>query len=377
MDFLVLVTYGALCFLVFRFFKVPVNGFTVVTAVVGGVTIVAMMLLLVNFHHPFTNLGRTYFVSTPIVPAVRGRVTEVSVEANTPLKMGDVLFRIDPAPFEAAIHRLQAHKARVEAQVNQDNERLTAAEAQRNQADASLTLAQQQYDDDKQLVDKGVIPANRLDQRLSNLEAAKSAVEQSRAAVEQARAEIGAVTTDGRPAKLAEVESELERAQWDLEQTVMHAPADGYVTQLALTPGVIVVPFPLKPAMVFISKQERVLAAGFQQISVQRLSPGSEAEIAFHGVPGTVFTGKVRNVLDAMAAGQVDPSGTLIAPERRQFPGRVVVLIDLPEEVGNYNLPAGSMAAVAVYSDHWHALGLVRKILLRMKAWTYYLAIEH
>ena len=63
--------------------------------------------------------------------------------------------------------------------------------------------------------------------------------------------------------------------------------------------------------------------------------------------------------------------------KERKYPGRVVVLIELPEEVEAYNLPAGSMGGVAVYFEHWHEVALVRKILIRMKSWTYYLAFEH
>lgn len=377
MDVLILLTYGALCFVVFRVFNVPVNGYSVVTAALGGVVLLASIMLLMNFNHPFTNLGRTYFVSTPVVPTVRGRIVEVPVVANMPLKKGDVLFRIDPGPFEITVARLEATKARVKAQVLQDREGLSAAEAQLRQAESARGLAQKQYDDDKILVDKGTIPANRLDQRLTRLETTISATQQAESAVEQARAELGAVTADGTPAKLAEIDAQLDNALWELDQTVVRAPADGYVTQLTVTPGVFAVPIPLAPTMVFISKQERIFAAGFLQISVQRIKPGYEAEVAFHGIPGTIIHGKVLRVLDAMAAGQASPSGTLIAPEDRPYPGRVVVVIELSEEVEAYNLPAGSMGAVAVYSEHWHPVSIVRKILLRMKSWTYYLAFEH
>jgi len=377
MDLLILLTYGALCFVVFRVFKLPVNEYSIVTAAFGGVVLLAGIMLTVNFNHPFTNLARTYFVSTPIVPAVRGRVIEVPVVANTPLKKGDVLFRIDPEPFETTVAQLKATKALVEAQILQDRERLVAAEAQLHQAEADRSLAQKQYDDDKILVDKGTIPANRLDQSSTRLETTISEAQQTDAVVEQARAVLGAVSADGTPAKLAEIDARLDNALWKLDQTVVRAPADGYVTQLLLTPGIYVVPLPLVPSMVFIAHQERILAAAFRQISVQRIKPGYEVEVAFHALPGTIIRGKVLRVLPAMAAGQASPSGTLIAPELQKYPGRVVVLIELSEAVEEYRLPGGSMGAVAVYSEQWQAVAIVRKVLLRVKAWTYYLAFEH
>ena len=86
METLIVLTYAALCFVVFRVFRLPVNDYSVVTAAVGGVVLLTWILVTMNFNQPFTNLARTYFVSTPIVPAVRGRVVEVPVVANTPLK---------------------------------------------------------------------------------------------------------------------------------------------------------------------------------------------------------------------------------------------------------------------------------------------------
>lgn len=377
METLIVLTYAALCFAVFRVFKLPVNDYSVVTAALGGVVLLAAILLTMNFNQPFTNLARTYFVSTPIVPAVRGRVIEVPVVANAPLKKGDVLFRIDPDPYETTVAQLKATKALVEAQIVEDRERLAAAEAQLHQAEAARSLAQKMYDEDKILVDKGTIPANRLDQRSVRLEATISATQEANAAVAQARAELGAVAADGTPAKLAEIDARLDNALWELDQTVMRAPADGYVTQLLVTPGLYVVPLPLAPTMVFIANQERILAAAFQQISVQRIKPGYEVEVAFHAIPGTIIHGKVLRVLPAMAAGQASPSGRLIALEERPHPGRVMVLIALSEEVEKYHLPAGSMGAVAVYSEHWQAMAIIRKVLLRMKAWMYYFVFEH
>ncbi len=66
----------------------------------------------------------------------------------------------------------------------------------------------------------------------------------------------------------------------------MTAPTDGYVTQLFLRPGMIAVPLPLRPVMVFIHSDDNVFAAAFQQNALQRVRAGDEAEIAFDAIPG-------------------------------------------------------------------------------------------
>lgn len=95
MDLLLILTYAALCIAIFKIFNIPLNKWTVPTAVLGGVVLVGTLVLLMNYNHPFTQLGNQVFPTTPIVSGVRGRVVEVPVQANQPLKTGDILFKID------------------------------------------------------------------------------------------------------------------------------------------------------------------------------------------------------------------------------------------------------------------------------------------
>lgn len=104
-----------------------------------------------------------------------------------------------------------------------------------------------------------------------------------------------------------------------------------------------------------------------------RLQPGAEAEIAFDAIPGRVFRGKVDALIDAVAQGQLQPSGVLLNPEdRAKAPGLALVNISIVDDVSSYQLPAGATAQVAVYSDHMAPVAVIRRILLRMKAWLNY-----
>ena len=103
MELLLILTYTAICYAIFKSFKVLVNKWTIPTAVLGGVILIAFILLVMNYNHPYTKEARLYFYTTPIVPVVRGEVVEVPVKPNVPLKQGDVLFKIDPRPYEYAV----------------------------------------------------------------------------------------------------------------------------------------------------------------------------------------------------------------------------------------------------------------------------------
>lgn len=377
METLLLLTYGAFCFAAFRLFRIPVNGYTVVTAVVGGVVLIGLIILVMNFNHPYTVVARTYFVSTPIVPAVRGRVVDVPVEANTPLHEGDVLFRLDPEPFALAVAELEARRAQIAAETSQDIDRVVAAESAVDQARSALRLAEIDYERTRSLVEAGAQAPARLDRDRNRLEAARGDLRRTEADLRGAREEQAVVAGTDLNAKLAEAQAQLEKARWELAQTTVRAPADGYVTQVALRPGFYAVPLPLRPSMVFISERPHEVVASFRQIAARRLAVGNEAEIAFHAIPGTVFPGRITKVIDVMSSGEFSASGTLVAPEDRSPPGRMNVVIELEETNETKDLPGGAAGRAAVYSEHWEAFAIIRRILLRMNAWTFYASMDH
>jgi multidrug resistance efflux pump len=125
--------------------------------------------------------------------------------------------------------------------------------------------------------------------------------------------------------------------------------------------------------MVFIHSDENTLTASFPQNALQRVSANEEAEIAFDAIPGRVFRAKVLGVIDAISQGQLEPTGTLFNPQDRSSQrGRAVVRFEVLDDLSDFQLPAGSSALVAVYSDHLASLAIMRRVLLRMKSWMNY-----
>jgi multidrug resistance efflux pump len=308
---------------------------------------------------------------------VKGRVTEVPVKANTPLQEGDVLFRIDSAPYEYVVKQKQASLAEAEQQVKQLKASYDQATATAERANAQLRLAQENYNRQEELFRKNVIARAQLDTYARNLETATQTWVASSAEQERARLAYSS-DNNGVHTLVARLQAELGEAEYDLEQTVTRAQSDGFVTQLALRPGMYVVPAPLRPVMVFVNTEERdkELGAAFQQNSLQRVKGGDEAEVAFDAVPGRVFKGKVRLVLDAIAAGQMQATGALIDVDERTAGGRALAIIDVEDDLSGYQIPLGAAGQVAIYTEHWHHVSLLRKILLRMRSWQNYLFTE-
>jgi RND family efflux transporter MFP subunit len=237
------------------------------------------------------------------VPDVAGEVIDVPVKPNILLKAGDVLFQIDPTPYLA----------------------------QRQALVAQLKLAELRLSQISELASKRAAPEFNVQQRQSE--------------VEQLRAQV-------------------EAAKWNLDKTTVRAPTDGYVTNLALRKGARVVALPLAPVMAFIDTSETIIVVEVPQIYARYIKPGQMVEIAFKFLPGNIQAGRVETVLQAIATGQAAPSGTA-APPRELVAAPFVVRVHLDDRSVGEQLPAGSVGAAAIYTDHITASHIIRQVILR------------
>ncbi|ATL93105.1 efflux transporter periplasmic adaptor subunit [Aeromonas sp. CU5] len=345
MDLLLILTYTALCVAVFKIFRIPLNKWTVPTAALGGIILIGTLIMLMNYNHPYSEMARNYYVSTPIVPLVKGRVTEVPVQPNQPVKKGDVLFRIDDEPF-----RLKADS--LTARLESNREHLKSIEAR-------LRSAKLDRDRARELMQRGVGKQRDLD-------------------VSQANVDDIVAQIDQQKANLNDLQSQLQEAKYQQAQTVVYAPTDGHVVQLALRPGMIATPFMFRPVMTFVHKDDTAYVGWFWQNSMQRLAVGDEAEVVIDGVPGKIFKGKVTAVIPAIAAGNVQANAGLLDQMTAVRPGRMPVLISITDpEWAKYQVIAGSSGQAAVYTHYFHHVSIMRKILLRMASWMNYIFPFH
>jgi multidrug resistance efflux pump len=372
MDLLIILTYAAFAYAIFRIFKIPVNGYSLLTAALGGMAILAALILGMNYNHPFSSEARFYFNTTPIVPGVSGIVTEVPVNGNSHLKAGDILFRINPEPFENAVKAKEAALADAVQATKQLREGADAAERKLESAVADRDGAKDIFDRSKKLLESGVIAQVQFEKAKNNFNAAEATAQSARAEANRARLEAEAVVK-GVNTDVARLQSELDTAKFNLEQSVVRAPTDGMVQQNFLRPGMFAASMPLRPVMIFLHDEKPKFAAAFLQNSAQRIEQGSEAEFILAAVPGRFFKGKVVVGGAYIPQGQLQPSGNLVDPEQIKGEGRILVVIEPQEDLSKYLIVPGSTAQVAVYTHHMHHLAILRKVLLRMKSWTNYI----
>ena len=194
------------------------NQWSLATAALGGIIGIALLLLIMNYNHPFTKNARIYFAVTPVLPTVRGRVIEVPVKENAKLKQGEVLFRIDPTPFEYVVEQKKAALAEAEQNVRQLKASLDQAAAATEKANAQFALAQQNFDRQAELFEKRVIAQATLDTFTRNLETARQNLAGAKAEEERARLAYSS-NIEGVNTTVARLRSELaERNRRNHEQ---------------------------------------------------------------------------------------------------------------------------------------------------------------
>lgn len=376
MELLLILTYSALCYGIFKLFKIPVNGYTLLTAVLGGVAMIGFIVLGMNYNHPFTSSARFYFNTTPIVPAVAGLVVEVPAKTDVHMKAGEVLFRIDPIPFQNAVKNKEAALADAEQTTKQLRASSDAAQKKLEAAIATRAEALDLFERSKQLIASGTIAQAQFERAKNQFNSADASAQSAKSEADRALLEAEA-TVRGVNTDVARIQAELDTAKFQLDQSTVRAPTSGTVQQNFLRPGMYAAALPLRPVMVFMHDEKPKFVAAFLQNSAQRIQEGSDAEFILAAVPGRFFTGKVKAVGAYIPQGQLQPTGLLIDPDLIKGEGRILVEIEPTEDMSKYLIVPGTTAQVAIYTEHMHHLALLRKVLLRMKSWLNFVFGEH
>lgn len=380
METLLLLCYAALSIAIFKIFRIPLHKWTVPTAVLGGVVLIGALILGMNYNFPYTDIGKQVFRTVPVVSQTRGRVMSVPVQPNQMLHKGDVLFTLDPTPFQAQVDDLTAQVKAASQDALSLNAALNSAQADLQKAIALRDRAQREYARFQAGHDKGAFSDQMVDTRRQSWKADEAAVAAAQASVVQAHNNLNSVV-NGENTKVASLLAQLRAAEFKLENTVVRAPSDGYVSTVGLRPGTMSTALGLKPVMTFVPTGEadkREFVAAFRQNSLQRLEKGEQAELLFPAVPGTVFHAEVTEVLPAIGESQFQGQGTLLTTRDLDTRGRALVVFRVTDtRLQNYHLPQGTDVEAAVYSGHLEHLSLIRKILIRMKSWENYLYLDH
>jgi multidrug resistance efflux pump len=342
----------------------------IIVGSVGPALIVAL-LFCAQYYHPFTSNARVFKQTVPIVPQLGqpGRVTNIVAQANQAIQRGDVLFEVDRVPYENAVKRLTTavEEARQNQQVAKSS--VVLAEATLKRANANLEFATADRDRKAELIKTNAISDEDNDLAIARYAEASAALTQAEAALVQARLGVELASK-----KIDQVQTQLDDAKYDLSQTTVLAPGDGYVTNMQLSEGMLV-GGASGAVMTFVldstQQNQGVLVAAFNQKNYLRIKEGQYCEVALFGYPGEIFTGQVLNTIDVTGAGQLQASGVLPSDLGPRAPAQFAVRIKLDDE--SVRLPGGAQAQVAVYTENMQVAGIPVMFLIRAQSWIRYL----
>lgn len=372
MELLITIAYAFLLRLIFFDYRLlPFNLFWKFVAFgLWGAAALTEVLALGQFA-PYS---KSAFVQTYVVqmaPEWGGRVEQVLVEPNVPVKKGDPLFRMDPTQKQHEVDQYTAQLAAADTQVAELAQNLAEAKARVRKIMADLEMEKVMFNQISDAAGEGAASRYRLEtvrQRVASLEAELLA---SKAARDAAQLALDS-NVQGKPTAVAEVLAKLNQARYELSNTTVVAPSDGYVSNLQLYPGAYI---RLKtPVMTFISSEEHWIVAKTLQNGVQRLAPGDKAEVAFAMYPGKVFDAEVVSIVWANGNAQGVPSG-ILPPEQQVQPGmEFFVRLRLTDPDPANPMRFGARAIVAMYSeDCADFLKLLRQIEIQSESFLNYL----
>ena len=336
-----------------------------------GIVALAIVLLLIATYqvdrHPRTDDATVRANAIDLAPEVEGRLVSLSVKDNQRVHQGDVLFIIDPRPFEYALDQAKADQSTLEGQIHDEIRRIAAgqsaveaaqagvssaqggislaqasylaaqasverAKAVHSSAEAQLRYAQDDYQRIAPLLGKHYVTAQQVDQAQTAVRVAEEAVHQAESQLLQAQAQesmaLAAKQSAGADfeasqSKLGEARhtvdtletlvserpslaAKVQRAELNLQWCFVRAPFDGYVTNMNISQGAYA--HVGTPVFTLIDTSTWWVLANYRESKLKHIQPGMHVQVYLMEHPTRRFDGLV----DSVGRGVFPEDGTVV-----------------------------------------------------------------
>ncbi|PPK74660.1 multidrug efflux system membrane fusion protein [Methylobacter tundripaludum] len=346
------------------------------TLIVLGALVTGALVWHINYQHPRTNDAMVRANIVGIAPEVSGRIVELHVEDNQYVKQGDLLYVIDPRPYQAKLAQAKAELLVAEKEVDSRRassgsaelaiERLehqrAAAEAEVNRIEAEDEYLHSYVERLEPLAEKQYVTADQLKQAKSKYAASRAELADAHAKELSARSAIDEAKSDSRRAvsliaQVGNVNARIEAAkavvaaaELDVEYCSVRAPFDAYVTNLNTREG----EYAKTGTQMFALVDDRhwYAIANFKETYLQSIRPGQEADVFLIGYPGKRYRGVVTGIGWANYPDNIKQQGVLPEVQRTLnwviLASRFPVRIEIHERDPEHPLRMGMTAFVTV-----------------------------
>lgn len=326
---------------------------------------------------PYTSQATVDTFLVQVAPEVSGPVTAVQVRDNQQVKRGQLLFQIEPLPFDIATRSAEASLAAAEQSRSSSAADVKVADAQLQRQQTDLAASRELGKIVLDLAAKRALSETAAIRAQADID--KTRAELTRAAAEAERARIrlgeaGANNVEVRQALVA-----IEQTRLDLKRTSVVAPADGVITNLRLSPGHYVKSG--QPVLSFIEKGPRWISAAMRENQLGNIAPGNRVLVVLDDRPGEVFDARVDSIGWGVTQGGETPDGQLpsvAAPtgwlrEPQRFPVRIVLQPVKGDERILSPARSGAQASIVVLTKERSLLNPLAHLWIRMIAILSYL----
>jgi multidrug resistance efflux pump len=326
---------------------------------------------------PYTSQARVQAFVVPVAAEVSGKVQKVHVRDNDEVEPGKPLFDIDREAYEIALQRARSDYESVSQSVGASAAGVDAARASLRAAEASREMAEKDASRQERLhaEDPGAISVRRLEIAQSTRDEARSKA--VRAEADLRKAEEAAGESGENNAQLRSARAAVEKAELDLENTTVLAPAQGTVTDLRVDVDNFAQAG--APLMTLIATHDLWISADMTENNLGHIDVGDYVAIVLDVMPGQVLKGRIRSVGGGVGSGQSSPPGTLPTVQNnrdwlrqaQRFP--VAVEFDAAEIPRLKGARVGGQADVLVYSGDHPLMNLLGAFYIRVMSWFSYL----
>jgi len=320
------------------------------------IILIALLLLLILFMYhvlsdrytPYSSQARVETFLTQVSPEVAGDVLEVDVKDNSRVQKGQLLFRIDPEPYQVAVRAAEANLSVALQGADVSEADIAAAKAQIAKQRADLAASRELNSIVTNLVAKRALSETQGIRSRADTQKTVADLARSQADLQKAIAALG--EPGMKNPKVRQASAALDQARLDLRNTEVRAPANGVVTNLRLAAGQYVAPG--QPLLSFLESGPRWISADLRENQLGNVKPGQEVTLALDVLPGKLFKGRVNSVGYGVSQGDEAPNGQLSTMPKEQgwvrdpqrFPVRIMVL---PDEVRKAGIDVGRSGAQA------------------------------